>query len=154
VYLLSFLNVTLKLVVLETFYWLSLNVMVHQWCHNVKLWFFTLTAFRPYSHETFLHAIFTLAFRWLWLKNIFLSQYLFIAILCVKMSRVNWALQTLYNIHYLRLQSVVSFFKVLLELVVVLATFNRQLLGELNLACFRYLQTVTIKSLRRVLYVV
>jgi len=30
---------------------------------------------------------------WLWLKNIFLSQYLFIAILCVKMSRVNWALE-------------------------------------------------------------
>jgi hypothetical protein len=32
-----------------------------------------------------------LAFRWLWLKNIFLSQYLFIAILCAEMSRVNWA---------------------------------------------------------------
>jgi len=33
----------------------------------------------------------TLAFRHPWLKNIFLSQYLFIAILCVKMSRVNKA---------------------------------------------------------------
>jgi len=31
----------------------------------------------------------TLAFRHPWLKNIFLSQYLFIAILCVKMSHVN-----------------------------------------------------------------
>jgi hypothetical protein len=34
----------------------------------------------------------TLAFRHPWLKNIFLSQYLFIAILCVKMSRVTKAL--------------------------------------------------------------
>ncbi len=34
----------------------------------------------------------TLAFRHPWLKNIFLSQYLFIAILRVKMSRVNKAL--------------------------------------------------------------
>ncbi len=34
----------------------------------------------------------TLANRNRWLKNIFLSQYLFIAILCVKMSRVNKAL--------------------------------------------------------------
>jgi len=33
----------------------------------------------------------TLANRNPWLKNIFLSQYLFIAILCVKMSRVNKA---------------------------------------------------------------
>jgi len=39
----------------------------------------------------------TLAFRHPWLKNIFLSQYhLFIAILCVKMTRVNKALQGEY----------------------------------------------------------
>jgi len=31
----------------------------------------------------------TLAFRHPWLRNIILLQYLFIAILCVKMSRVN-----------------------------------------------------------------
>jgi len=34
----------------------------------------------------------TLAFRDPWPKNVFLSQYLFIAILCAKMSRVNKAL--------------------------------------------------------------
>ncbi len=33
-----------------------------------------------------------MAFIYLWLKNIFLSQYLYIVILCVKKSRVNWAL--------------------------------------------------------------
>ncbi len=35
----------------------------------------------------------TLAFRDPWPKNVFLSQYLFIAILCAKMSRVNKALK-------------------------------------------------------------
>ncbi len=37
----------------------------------------------------------TLAYRDPWLKNIFLSQYLFIAILCAKMSRVNKALRSI-----------------------------------------------------------
>jgi hypothetical protein len=36
---------------------------------------------------------FTLAFRHPWLKNIFLSQYLFIEILCVEMSGVNKVLR-------------------------------------------------------------
>ncbi len=43
----------------------------------------------------------TLAFRYLWLKNIFLLQYFFIAILCdrcVIMSRVNKALQNVSQI--------------------------------------------------------
>jgi len=35
----------------------------------------------------------TLAYRDPWPKNVFLSQYLFIAILCAKMSRVNKALE-------------------------------------------------------------
>ncbi len=37
-----------------------------------------------------------MAFRHPCLKNFFLSQYLFIAILCVKMSRVNKALANIY----------------------------------------------------------
>jgi len=54
--------------------------------------------------DLFIYQEFTLAFRHPWLKNIFLSQYLSFAILCVEMSRVNKALadmllaQTLFEV--------------------------------------------------------